>query len=71
MVIVDDINLPLGAMRLEEGSHGGHNGLKSIIEYIGPISEAAHRDRPSAQRSGSEGICPGEFFCSGRKVLKT
>ncbi len=36
MVAVDDINLPLGNLRLrKEGSAGGHNGLKSIIGVIG------------------------------------
>jgi len=36
IVIVDDIDLPLGKLRLrEKGSSGGHNGLKSIIQHIG------------------------------------
>ena len=36
LVIVDDMNLPLGKMRLRaRGSAGGHNGMKSIIEVIG------------------------------------
>jgi PTH1 family peptidyl-tRNA hydrolase len=35
-VIVDDISLPVGKMRLRpSGSSGGHNGLKSIIGYLG------------------------------------
>ena len=35
LVIVDDIALPLGALRLKlKGSDGGHNGLISIIETI-------------------------------------
>lgn len=36
IVIVDDITLPIGKIRLRSGgSHGGHNGLKSIIAHIG------------------------------------
>lgn len=36
LVIVDDINLPLGSVRIREsGSAGGHNGLKSIEAVIG------------------------------------
>jgi len=36
LVISDDFNIPLGSMRLREsGSAGGHNGLKSIIEFVG------------------------------------
>ncbi|MCX6265833.1 MAG: aminoacyl-tRNA hydrolase [Bacteroidetes bacterium] len=35
LVIVDDLALPLGALRLKsKGSDGGHNGLISIIETI-------------------------------------
>lgn len=36
LVVVDDISLPPGALRLRpSGSDGGHNGLKSINELIG------------------------------------
>lgn len=36
LVIVDDINLPLGSVRIREsGSSGGHNGLKSIEAVLG------------------------------------
>ena len=35
-VIVDDLNLPLGRMRLRpSGSAGGHNGLKSVQQMLG------------------------------------
>lgn len=35
-VIVDDFNISLGTIRARRnGSSGGHNGLKSIIEFIG------------------------------------
>jgi PTH1 family peptidyl-tRNA hydrolase len=35
MVVVDDVALPLGTIRIRpRGSDGGHNGLKSIIETI-------------------------------------
>jgi len=36
IVIVDDVNLELGDVRVRErGSAGGHNGLKSIIQVLG------------------------------------
>lgn len=36
LVISDDVALPPGKLRLRRnGSAGGHNGLKSIIEYLG------------------------------------
>ncbi len=36
LVIVDDINLPLGEIRLRKmGGSGGHNGLKSIETSLG------------------------------------
>ena len=35
LVICDDINLPLGQLRLRSsGSAGGHNGLSSVIEQL-------------------------------------
>jgi PTH1 family peptidyl-tRNA hydrolase len=36
IVLVDDVELPLGRLRARPtGSAGGHNGLKSIIEHVG------------------------------------
>lgn len=35
LVIVDDINLSLGTLRMrKKGSHGGHNGLKDIEQKL-------------------------------------
>lgn len=36
LVIYDDLDLPLGKIRLRlKGSSGGHNGMKSIINHLG------------------------------------
>ena len=44
LVIVDDIALPLGTLRLKgQGSDGGHNGLKHIAATLGTTSYARLR----------------------------
>lgn len=44
IVVADDVNLPLGKLRIRaQGGAGGHNGLKSVIARIG--SEAFVRIR--------------------------
>ncbi len=36
LVVLDDINLPLGKIRIRaRGSDGGHNGLKDICHWLG------------------------------------
>jgi PTH1 family peptidyl-tRNA hydrolase len=36
IVLHDELDLPLGSVRVKiGGGHGGHNGLRSIIEHIG------------------------------------
>ena len=36
VVVHDDLDLPFGVVRLkQDGGHGGHNGLRSIIQVLG------------------------------------
>jgi PTH1 family peptidyl-tRNA hydrolase len=53
LVIVDDVALPMGQIRLRpEGSAGGHNGLKSIETHLGT-------DRYARLRCGVDAVPPG------------
>jgi len=65
LVIYDDIDLPVGRMRLREsGGSAGHNGMKSVIEALGTenfprlrigIGEEGGKRRPDFVLSGLEG----------------
>jgi PTH1 family peptidyl-tRNA hydrolase len=56
VVVVDDVALELGRIRVRErGSHGGHNGLRSIIETLG--SEEFPRVRIGVKK----GELPGDL----------
>ena len=53
LVVVDDVALPIGQLRLRpEGSAGGHNGLKSIESHLGT-------DRYARLRCGVDAVPPG------------
>jgi PTH1 family peptidyl-tRNA hydrolase len=53
LVIVDDVALPLGQIRIRpEGSSGGHNGLKSIEQHLGT-------DKFARLRCGVDAVPPG------------
>ncbi len=56
IVLVDEVNLPLGTVRVRpRGSAGGHNGMKSIIGALGTddfvrVRMGAQPDPPVADR---------------------
>lgn len=36
VVVYDDLDIPVGKLRLrEKGGHGGHNGIRSLIQHLG------------------------------------
>jgi PTH1 family peptidyl-tRNA hydrolase len=55
LVIIDDVNLPFGTLRIrKKGGDGGHNGLKSINEMLG------HHQYPRLRFGIGSDFYPGE-----------
>lgn len=62
LVAFDDLDLPVGQIRLRaQGGHGGHNGMRSIIEALG--SEEFARLRVGIGRP-PEGVDPADYVLS-------
>ena len=73
LVISDDIDLPVGRLRIRVGgSAGGHNGLKSIIERVGTPAFTRLRvgvGRDARDRSEVIGHVLGKFDPASRAVM--
>jgi len=77
LVIVDEVQLPLGRLRLRpSGSAGGHNGLKSVIEHVGSDFprlrigvDRGHPDWDLSDRVLSK-FPPGERDIVGRAITR-
>lgn len=58
LVVYDDLDLPLGRLRLRpEGGSGGHKGMRSIIEVLGTLAFPRLRvgiDRPPGSTDPAE-----------------
>jgi PTH1 family peptidyl-tRNA hydrolase len=77
LVVVDDMDLPLGKLRLRaSGSAGGHNGLRSTISHLGTqqfarlrIGIGAPADNPAERRARTVGHVLGRFAAAEQAVL--
>jgi len=70
LVIQDDIDLPLGRMRIRKnGSCGGHNGVRNIIERLGTPEFARLKLGVGKDRSNVIGYVLGKFAPEARKTM--
>ena len=70
LVIQDDIDLPVGRMRIRKGgSAGGHNGLRSIIARLGTPDFLRLKLGVGKDKSNVIGHVLGKFDPTTRKVM--
>lgn len=63
ILVYDDIDLPLGTVRLRmKGSHGGHNGVRSVIDALG--TEEIKRVKVGIGRPDHKGDVPDHVLTS-------
>jgi PTH1 family peptidyl-tRNA hydrolase len=71
LVVCDDINLPLGKLRVRaRGTHGGHNGLRNIQEHLGTTEYARLRIGVDAPRDDAVDHVLGRFKSAERRVIE-
>ena len=70
VVVQDDIDLPLGRMRVRKGgSCGGHNGIRNIIERLGTMQFTRLKLGVGKDRENVVAHVLGKFDPVSRKVM--
>jgi PTH1 family peptidyl-tRNA hydrolase len=70
LVVCDDINLPLGRLRVRaKGTHGGHNGLRDIQNHLGTTEYARLRIGVDAPDQNAVEHVLGRFRPSEKAVI--
>jgi PTH1 family peptidyl-tRNA hydrolase len=63
ILVYDDIDLPLGTVRVrKKGSHGGHNGVRSVIDALG--TQDIKRVKVGVGRPDHKGDVPDHVLTS-------
>ncbi|KKZ14253.1 MAG: peptidyl-tRNA hydrolase [Candidatus Synechococcus spongiarum 15L] len=78
LVVVDDMDLPLGRLRLRgEGSDGGHKGLHSTIAHLNTqafarlrVGIGAPSQNPAARKAATVGHVLGRFSAEEDPLLR-
>jgi PTH1 family peptidyl-tRNA hydrolase len=76
IVVHDEIDLPLGTLRVKVGGgHGGHNGLRSIIQELGSqeflrVRVGVGRPGPAGKGSNVAGFVLDDFGKSERTEVE-
>jgi len=71
LIVCDDVNLPLGKLRLRaRGTHGGHNGLRDIQNHLGTTEYS--RLRIGVDNPGDDMVdhVLGRFRPAEKKVME-
>ena len=70
VVVQDDIDLPLGRMRVRKGgSCGGHNGIRNIIERLGTMQFTRLKLGVGKDKENVIAHVLGKFDPASRKVM--
>jgi PTH1 family peptidyl-tRNA hydrolase len=71
LVVCDDINLPLGKLRVRaRGTHGGHNGLRDVQNHLGGTEYARLRIGVDAPRDDAVDHVLSRFRPTERPVIE-